>query len=146
MIVLGIPHQSVHSSWRRVLALAWKAERRKHKLGKTDWDLGKILPRNFWHGWDDIQRPCVGMYMYKPFMNVVYHLIHQQWFQTHSVIIRKNGAFPSVSAFPFEDLYSTFKKNYADGTFNKPKQVLWDYIIHLLILWLSHGWVRSLFL
>ena len=43
---------------------------------------------------------------------------------THAMIMRKNGAFPTVGAFPFEDLYSTFKKNYADGTFNKPKQVL----------------------
>ena len=43
---------------------------------------------------------------------------------THAMIMRKNGAFPTVSAFPFEDLYCTFKKNYADGTFNKPKQVL----------------------
>lgn len=35
------------------------------------------------------------------------------------------------SAFPFEGLYSDFKKQYADGTFNKPKQVcsprlVWD--------------------
>ena len=47
-------------------------------------------------------------------------------FQTHAVTIRNSGPFPSVSAFPFEDLYSTFKKNYADGTFNKPKQILYN--------------------
>ena len=45
---------------------------------------------------------------------------------THAVLIRNSGAFPTVSAFPFEDLYSAFKKNYADGTFNKPKQILYN--------------------
>ena len=45
---------------------------------------------------------------------------------THALLIRKNGAFPTFSAFPFEDLYSSFKKNYADGTFNKPKQILYN--------------------
>ena len=42
---------------------------------------------------------------------------------THAEIIRKQGALPLRSAFPFEGLYSDFKKKYADGTFNKPKQV-----------------------
>ena len=42
---------------------------------------------------------------------------------THAETIRKQGALPLRSAFPFEGLYSDFKKQYADGTFNKPKQV-----------------------
>ena len=42
---------------------------------------------------------------------------------THAETFRKQGALPLRSAFPYEGLYSDFKKKYADGTFNKPKQV-----------------------
>ena len=44
-------------------------------------------------------------------------------FQTHAEEFRKHGALPIRSAFPFEGLYSEFKKKYCDGTYNKPKQV-----------------------
>ena len=43
---------------------------------------------------------------------------------THADIFRERGALPLRSAFPFEGLYCEFKKQYADGTFNKPKQVI----------------------
>ena len=42
---------------------------------------------------------------------------------THAEIIRRQGSLAKVSAFPYEGLYSDFKRQYCDGTFNKPKQV-----------------------
>ena len=45
---------------------------------------------------------------------------------SHAEIFRRQGALPLRSAFPFEGLYSDFKKKYADGTFNQPKQVFFQ--------------------
>ena len=42
---------------------------------------------------------------------------------THACLIRQKGPLPLLSAFPFEDHYSSFKKWYQDGTLNQPKQV-----------------------
>ena len=42
---------------------------------------------------------------------------------THAELIRQKGPWPELSAFTFEDHYNQFKKWYADGTFNQPKQV-----------------------
>ena len=51
---------------------------------------------------------------------------------THAEIIRRKGPFPALSTFPFEDHYSSYKKWYADGTFNQPKQIMYNIYTALL--------------
>ena len=52
--------------------------------------------------------------------------------QTHATIIREKGPLPLQSTFPYEGSYSLFKKSYQDGTYNKGKQLLYNFYTGLI--------------